>query len=122
MRPLHFVQCDKYKSLEDELEAPPQRVDELLRNEGSFTSRPHGWYFVINYAESPAQGAGFKSRIAAYRDFEIRFFNNTAPYNIPEYRNRCGTENLLNKLTKYVPKESPILPKPVPNSDPSRLF
>lgn len=72
----------------------------LLNKDDHWKAEPHGWYAVVNNL-SGAKNVSATERLKSDREAEARFFAKYEPYTHPKIKNRCGTENLLAKLTRY---------------------
>lgn len=79
---------------------PSFNVAEMLENRANFARQPHGWYAVSNRSDKNI--SDFYERHRKMRDDERNYFDNTAPYHEEQLRRRCGTMNLIHKLSRYV--------------------
>lgn len=79
----------------------PHDIEEILSNKGPFSARPHGWYAVVNNGGSGSSESNFLARMARDREYEENFFEKHAPFNSNDIKHRCGTRNLVQKLSRY---------------------
>ncbi|KAI0558863.1 Dynamin [Gracilaria domingensis] len=80
-------------------EKAPQDIEEILKNEGPFQAFPHGWYAIVSNG-SKSTDKDFRRRLQLDRESEMNYFRDHMPYCKPDILKRCGTHNLVMKLSK----------------------
>lgn len=80
----------------------PHDIEEILSNKGPFAAEPHGWYAIVNTGGSNSSNGDFATRMTRDREYEDKFFAKHAPYNKRDLRPRCGTHNLVQKLSSLL--------------------
>lgn len=95
-----FTKCDLVAGVPGREGGVSFDIEEILENQGKFAVKPHGWFAVVNNGAGVPDGVAFEERLERDRVFEEGFFERTHPYNMPQLRKRCGTNNLLRKLSR----------------------